>query len=821
MQVTHATDHITHAVIGGQAAQAFGINDSPEFFRILSSSLYSDKKLAVIREIACNAWDAHVEFDQTDRPIEFVLTKDSLVIRDFGPGISPADIIKNYTTYGGTTKIANDNVTGGFGLGSKAPFAYVDHFEVITCHKGKKHIYRMSLSSAEVNGRPSVVKIMDAPCGDETGVTVTLDIEEYDFREFENIIRRIVRNGEMNATLNGQRISTLPFSKAPNNFIILPTNQVNNVGSQILLRYGHVIYPIDRDSKFRQEYDSAIQFLNRISNLKNSWQGHGRWAVVLYAQPGEVSVTPSRETLSMTDQTIATIRDRLANFIGQINLDEIDGHCFKILEEAVTSFYTDGVPGLLCTAEKKMPNPRWFQAKANDLDPVIYDTKDLAWHFMCGGNYPDRHKFWLQDLKIRVQSLMDQQFGDPILNRRFLQELKRLGKPDGRSDFLQRRVFWPIIRDLKKCEESPSQHGPRLRNMMVIEYRSKIRGYGQGYYMTPILGYRAPKIGYSMPFLRKVIILSHNRMQILEDGFKLDALDTYWGKRADMLCYIVPRQPAKVKEAREFFETRGFTVLDITPNQVIEKDPNEPPKVRAAPKPKRKGVPTLRTFINDDKEFDVGHGYYRDDNELIELPKFVTMMSPTRINVRGFLGMPEETLMPIVRLYGDKGACVPSRQAYEKLIAMGVPPLDKWVKAQLAEDMLKSKAIEKYYRNYRPHGGRNSENLRDIFLIARNDESLRRKWKLPPPLSQRDQDLIAIYEAHERFQKERDPSLKLVREAWTKWEPSAAHERLSKMLYGSQLIHLLNLNWVLSTIRNGKPNEKLGAKKLLLTAMKG
>lgn len=72
MQVAHATDHITHAVIGGKQTINFGISDDPAFFQILSSALYKDPMLAMVRETICNAWDAHIDSDRTHLPLSLI-----------------------------------------------------------------------------------------------------------------------------------------------------------------------------------------------------------------------------------------------------------------------------------------------------------------------------------------------------------------------------------------------------------------------------------------------------------------------------------------------------------------------------------------------------------------------------------------------------------------------------------------------------------------------------------------------------------------------------------------------------------------------------
>lgn len=72
MQVSTDNSTIGCAIVGGQKPIDFKISNSPEFFNILSKSLYSNPKLAVIREILCNAWDAQIESgtDKVDQIIK-------------------------------------------------------------------------------------------------------------------------------------------------------------------------------------------------------------------------------------------------------------------------------------------------------------------------------------------------------------------------------------------------------------------------------------------------------------------------------------------------------------------------------------------------------------------------------------------------------------------------------------------------------------------------------------------------------------------------------------------------------------------------------
>jgi hypothetical protein len=104
MLVAHQSDHITHAVIGGKKSINFGISDDPAFFQILSSALYKDPMLAMVRETICNAWDAHIESSNTNKPVQITINDDYLIIQDFGNGIPDSLIGPIYGVYGASTK---------------------------------------------------------------------------------------------------------------------------------------------------------------------------------------------------------------------------------------------------------------------------------------------------------------------------------------------------------------------------------------------------------------------------------------------------------------------------------------------------------------------------------------------------------------------------------------------------------------------------------------------------------------------------------------------------------------------------------------------
>src|SRR6478735_3518823 len=89
---TRMKDHvITDNVITNMPSSGrnFTIKASRKSFQVLSSGLYEDKIKAIIREISCNAIDAHVAGGQTEKRFQVHLPTNFepwFSVKDFGIG---------------------------------------------------------------------------------------------------------------------------------------------------------------------------------------------------------------------------------------------------------------------------------------------------------------------------------------------------------------------------------------------------------------------------------------------------------------------------------------------------------------------------------------------------------------------------------------------------------------------------------------------------------------------------------------------------------------------------------------------------------------
>lgn len=308
MQVSQATDFDTHAVIGGGKAVAFTMAETAEFFTVLSDTLYSDKMRAVAREVICNAWDAHIAVGKQDVPVRITLTDEELIFEDDGPGIDNKKIPSIYCRYGASTKAADNNQTGGFGLGSKAPFAYSDHFSATTCFGGKRTVWAISRGSAETEGKPDARPMVSVPTN-RTGMSVSIPLHsQKDRASFEEEIRAVVYQGGINATLNDKPLDTIDYTEARKTGYCVLYGGRHSLQPGLHVLYGTVIYRVDEEHR---ELADEIGKLRELVKLRRP--------IVLIAPPGSVGVTPSRESLSYKERTISTVNRLIRRFRADVD----------------------------------------------------------------------------------------------------------------------------------------------------------------------------------------------------------------------------------------------------------------------------------------------------------------------------------------------------------------------------------------------------------------------------------------------------------------------------------------------------------------------
>lgn len=318
MQVSHVSDGVQNAIVGGMEAQQMGIADTPEFYHLLSASIYKYQMLAFIRETISNAKDAH-EDAGVARPIEVTVDEQYYCLRDYGKGIPHKDVGTVYGTYGEGTKRKQKNQIGGFGLGCKSPLAYCDNFEITIWHGGKKTIYQMSKGAKALNGKPGIVPVLQLECEpEETGVQVRVPVQQDgDETRIEYLAREFIRSGDINAAINGNLVETINMGFDENSFaFLIGDNKINmQTSGRINIRYANVMYPLPAPDTVDEVYNKVaeevnIQF-NNVANLVDQ-----NIQLIIQAPADSLSVHPSREVLTESEHTLDSLTHILNNWLG-------------------------------------------------------------------------------------------------------------------------------------------------------------------------------------------------------------------------------------------------------------------------------------------------------------------------------------------------------------------------------------------------------------------------------------------------------------------------------------------------------------------------
>lgn len=287
MKVAFAEDNVK-AAHGLGASKTFAIRTNAHAFKMLSSGLYSDKIGAVLREIGCNAADAHKLAHTPALPFEVKLPNrldPEFWIKDWGPGLSPEDIEGLYTTYFSSSKQSSNDFTGAFGLGSKSPFSYTDSFTITSCFAGRQQTYSAYLGN---DGCPAIMLLDDAPVSPEWshGIKVTFPVKREDMAQFSAKAKEIYRWFDVMPTVLGAPAIERRVKKKDGVNFFIPED-----AGQVGVLMGNVWYPLDASR--------AGELLTCLN-------------VTLKLNIGEVEVAASRESLQYSPDSVAALKARVA-----------------------------------------------------------------------------------------------------------------------------------------------------------------------------------------------------------------------------------------------------------------------------------------------------------------------------------------------------------------------------------------------------------------------------------------------------------------------------------------------------------------------------
>ena len=168
MIITESKQNVITNMTGQE--NTFSIAQNAFMAELLSRKLYTNPALAVVRELICNALDASLNRVDVELPSSL---KPTFTVRDYGTGLSKEDMLCLYSTYGFSTKRSDNTQIGGFGVGSKSPFALTDTFTVSSVCQGVRTDY----VCYKDNGFPKIKEVQSAHTDEHSGLCVSVPIK--------------------------------------------------------------------------------------------------------------------------------------------------------------------------------------------------------------------------------------------------------------------------------------------------------------------------------------------------------------------------------------------------------------------------------------------------------------------------------------------------------------------------------------------------------------------------------------------------------------------------------------------------------------------
>lgn len=288
---TKSANVVTGNLTGDRAVMGFAEGAEKHLMSLLVN-LYSDPILAVIRELANNAWDSHVEAGVTD-PIEVILPSPLspyITIRDHGVGLSVENIHELYSKYGASTKRTTNEQTGFMGVGSKAPLTYTSQFTTIAIKDGVRATVVVTIDE---DGAGNMLIVDTAATDARNGVEVQVPVKSGDSQNFATTAHEffsywdegcVLINGEPAKHIGGMVVARIGVDGQE--FTLRLLNEHRGNESRVVM--GGVAYATNKLG----HYELGVPY---------------GYSLVAEVPIGTVEIAPSREALTYSPKTLKVI----------------------------------------------------------------------------------------------------------------------------------------------------------------------------------------------------------------------------------------------------------------------------------------------------------------------------------------------------------------------------------------------------------------------------------------------------------------------------------------------------------------------------------
>ena len=361
----------------------FDTTKQAKLFHMLSSSLYSDKPASIIRELCSNCHDSHIMAGKTDVPFHLVgptFEHPYLSIKDSGVGLSAEEAVNTILCYLGSNKDTSDEFIGGWGIGSKSPFAYAKNYNVITVKNGMRAEFACW---KDEHGLPSQALIDHSPTTEPNGVEIIVPVEPEDIRRFAEAIANYMEwtNYNVTTTVSGMKI----VRRQPVETVVrgeaYSLELFGGGGGNIRLVYGGQSYKMDDCVDNKWDYSSDWHKLVEASSDKYD-------IAIIIHKPGSIDFNMNREELEQTEKTRLFVRD-------VVNYLSVEGNKQATIYANELEVWNEGLKNRVIT-----------EGETDPPATTLADVNDMVEKALTKGNNADRFfgkAFRVFDQKLRYE----------------------------------------------------------------------------------------------------------------------------------------------------------------------------------------------------------------------------------------------------------------------------------------------------------------------------------------------------------------------------------------------------------------------------------
>lgn len=413
-------------VCGDFPTSEFQIGDPAWIVDMFADKIYTNKYLAIIRELSCNAYDSHIVAGTTQK---FKLHLPTYLepwfeIRDFGTGLSEEEIRSVFAGIGISTKRDSNDFIGCFGIGSLSPYSLVDNFTVKSWFGGEEKVY----SCYRDDQRNPVVSLLSCSDSDEpNGVEISFTPDSnhvYRFKEEAiNVFKWWNDTPELNINIDTEienfkskfrSVSGVDFSFG------------TNYGNMYAIM-GNIAYEVPEEM--------------RPKNFKN-------YECFMHFDIGELNFDTGRESLVIDEKTKSAIFDRcmkVKNSVEQEIVKDIEKEPTRFLRavkadelqncNALSSLVQNLDFKKYALPECTTPISTYVKRYSSRIGRESYDRLLISnnveyYEFRKGMNGRIREYLLTKPYNYKIMVLTSEQIDECLIDRDVVKQLDSLPKPE-------------------------------------------------------------------------------------------------------------------------------------------------------------------------------------------------------------------------------------------------------------------------------------------------------------------------------------------------------------------------------------------------------